>query len=119
MIYTSYFGNLKNIPPNIYPVAICAKPPEWFTGKNIKILAPSYEILSKYKLDGNVDEYVQAYNEDILRFIHAQKLVHYLDVKANGKDVVLLCYETPDKFCHRHLVSEWFNRNGYHCKEYV
>ena len=118
MIYTSYFGNLKNIPPDIFPIAICAKPPNWFNGPNIKILAPSYEILSKYKLDGNSNQYAQAYNHEILHFLYAPKLVHFLDVKASGKDVVLLCYETPDKFCHRHLVAKWLNNNGYRCEEY-
>ena len=117
-IYTSYFGNLKNIPPNIFPVAICARSPSWFTGLNVKFLAPSYEILSKYKLNGNTSEYTQAYIHEILNFLYVPDVVHYLNVKSGGKDVVLLCYETPDKFCHRHLVADWLNCNGYQCKEY-
>ena len=26
-----------------------------------------------------------------------------------GKDIILLCYETPEKFCHRHSVAKWLN----------
>lgn len=30
MIYTSYFANVKNLPANIYPIAICGKSPnDW------------------------------------------------------------------------------------------
>ena len=32
--------------------------------------------------------------------------------------VTLLCYEKPDDFCHRHLVSKWFNEHGYKCEEW-
>ena len=34
-------------------------------------------------------------------------------------DIALLCYEKPDDFCHRHLVADWLNKNGYKCEEYV
>ena len=36
MIYTSYFGNLKNLPKNITPISICAKAPVWYTGLQYK-----------------------------------------------------------------------------------
>ena len=26
------------------------------------------------------------------------------------KDVVLLCYEKPPQFCHRHLVAKWLEK---------
>ena len=29
------------------------------------------------------------------------------DLQKIGKDVVLLCYETPEKFCHRHIAAQW------------
>lgn len=29
----------------------------------------------------------------------------------NGKDkIVMMCYESPDQFCHRHLVSHWLEQ---------
>ena len=35
------------------------------------------------------------------------------------KDVALVCYEKPSDFCHRHLVADWLNKNGFECKEFV
>ena len=36
---------------------------------------------------------------------------------AKDKDIILLCYERPSEFCHRQLVREWFNNNGFKCEE--
>ena len=27
-----------------------------------------------------------------------------------GEDAILLCYETPEDFCHRHVVAWWAER---------
>ena len=35
-----------------------------------------------------------------------------------GKEICLICYEKPSDFCHRHLVADWLNKNGFECKEY-
>ena len=35
----------------------------------------------------------------------------HLEDESVCRNVTLLCYETPEKFCHRHLVAEWLN-NG-------
>jgi len=39
--------------------------------------------------------------------------------KELGDNVVLLCYEPSDKFCHRHLAARWLTLNGYPVKEYI
>lgn len=41
-----------------------------------------------------------------------------LEFGKREKDVILLCYEKPGEFCHRHLVANWFNKNGYFVEEY-
>lgn len=28
---------------------------------------------------------------------------------AGGSNAYLLCYETPEKFCHRHMLAAWLN----------
>lgn len=35
----------------------------------------------------------------------------------HSKDVALLCCEKPSDFCHRHLVADWFRKNGVPCEE--
>lgn len=46
------------------------------------------------------------------------KELNYLVLNVNGKDIALICYEKPSDFCHRHLVAEWLNQNGYRCDEW-
>ena len=124
-ICTSYFGNLKNIPKDIVPIAICGKSPNWWQGLEYKVLAPKLDFFNKwkYKTKGyencyqNNDYYIKCFTEQILDKLKLGKVLARLSEKSNGKDVVLLCYEVPTDFCHRHLVSEWFNNNGIECYE--
>ena len=46
------------------------------------------------------------------------KELNYLVPNVNGKDIALICYEKPSDFCHRHLVAEWLNKNGFKCEEW-
>ena len=39
--------------------------------------------------------------------------------KTGASDIVILCYEKSDEFCHRHLGSGWLNKNGVECNEYT
>jgi uncharacterized protein YeaO (DUF488 family) len=70
-------------------------------------------------------EWKENHNETAYRTAFAELLAK-LDVKAvsselsdiaNGSDIVLLCYERKSDFCHRHLVAEWFRKNGIPCEE--
>ena len=27
-------------------------------------------------------------------------------------NICLICYKKSDNFCYRHLVADWFNKNG-------
>lgn len=134
MIKTGYFG-CANKYKNCICVSICAKPPKNYRGLRYDKLAPSYGILTDYHKSGNSEEFTERYNRDIL----GDKNIHYVlqelymllpmniksilmrseDAWYNNKnfDIVLLCYEKPDEFCHRHLVAEWFNRNGIYVVE--
>ena len=44
-----------------------------------------------------------------------------IDYSGDLKEVpriALICYEKPTDFCHRHLVADWFNKNGILCEEW-
>lgn len=105
---TSYFGNLKNIKN---PVAITAKPPAFFKGPNYIKLAPKSSFLWAYK-NGEIDEeeYVKQYMKLVLKPLSPQETYDDI-VNTYGNDVVLLCYEKPTDFCHRHIVASWFEIN--------
>ena len=69
---------------------------------NCKELCPTLEILSLYK-DGIIDEngYKELFNKN-LRKSNPFSLIKKLYSIAGGNDIVLLCYEKPNVFCHRH-----------------
>ena len=64
-------------------------------------------------IEGNICE--EQYTE-----VFKKENLSHLDVHFFGKlyqNCVLLCYEKLSSFCHRQIVSQWFNDNGYECKE--
>ena len=101
-IYTSYFAKVKKLDESGYcPISIAVKSPDWFIGPSLKQLAPSWSILSEYKETGDI-----------------WKIAHESTPLIFPKIPVLLCYESPEKFCHRHLVAEWLTNSGIKVKEF-
>lgn len=128
MIYTSYFGNIKKIQakmPQLVLVSIAGKTPEWFDGKKLPELMPKYEWWKEWRdnykdnpPDNGIDFYTTKYHETVLSEVEPEQIAAKLKQLANGKDVCLLCYETPQNFCHRQLVAEWLNNAGIACTEW-
>jgi uncharacterized protein YeaO (DUF488 family) len=110
-IYTSYFGNIKNIPKDIIPISISLYTPKYFIGDSYIDVAPTKEILMDWKNGKKDDEaighYIRMYKSKVLRKLDAQKIYNNLKLLSKGKDVVLICYEKPNEFCHRHLLAEF------------
>ena len=116
-IYTSYFANLRKIPDNIIPISICRKSPKWYNGLEYKRLAPSLSLLSAWKREPNEKTYRNSFY-DISERLNPHIIFDELISMSEGKDIILLCYEHPSKFCHRHLVAEWLNDYGYNVEEW-
>ena len=73
----------------------------------------------KWKQNHDNDYYIKCFNEQVLLPLNASEVLSELQSLAGlDKDIVLLCYERPTDFCHRHLVSTWFREHGIECKEY-
>lgn len=108
-IYTSYFANLKNITNNIVPVSICGKAPDGYKGYQYKKVAPKWDFFKVYKETGDKDYYIRNFNERVLDTLDPHQVVR--ELSAYGNEIVLLCYEKPGDFCHRHLVAEWITEN--------
>ena len=133
MIYTSYFSNVKYIAgkkPDLEFVSIAGKTPEWLKDGLIKIhkfkdLMPKYEWWKiwheKFKDDYQYDEskkcYEEKYNETVLSKLNPNDVQFRLYELSNRKNVVLLCYEKPETFCHRHIVAEWLSGYGIEVEE--
>ena len=56
------------------------------------------------------DKYIPKFNEMLMR-ISPVMVMQQLNDLAQGNDIALLCYESSEKFCHRHLVAEWLNKH--------
>ncbi len=109
MIYTSYFGNLRNIPESIVPISICGKTPDWYKGNQYKKLAPKYGFFMEWKRNRNNQFYIEEFKKQVLLPLNRTIVISELLSLSNNKDIVLLCYEKPNEFCHRHLVATWLS----------
>lgn len=118
MIYTSYFAQLKKLPSNIITISICAKAPDWYRGLQYKKLAPKYDFFMKWKENHDNDYYIKCFNEQVLNKLDVSTVVKNLTDLSLMNDFALICYEKPSDFCHRHLVADWLNKNGFNTKEW-
>lgn len=122
MIFTSYFAQLKNLPVNTIPVAICGKSPDWYTGFEYKKLAPKWSFFKEWKINHDNDYYIEHYQKEVLDKLNPDEVVtdllRFLEISNQLQShIVLLCYEKPNDFCHRHLVAHWLNDHGFKCEE--
>lgn len=121
MIYTSYFGKLKSLPKNIIPIAICAKSPNFYNGLEYKKLAPKYGFFMEWKQTHDNSKYVKCFKEQVTDKLNVDEVISDFKnlVQDENVDIVLVCYEKPSDFCHRHLVAKWLTENGYPCQEWT
>lgn len=117
-LYTTYFANLKNLPDTFVPVSICGKAPDGYTGLQYKKLAPKWEFFKVWKETKDNDYYIKNFKELVLDKLNVTEVIEDLMKLTGSSSIALVCYERPEDFCHRHLVSNWLNENGLECKEF-
>jgi uncharacterized protein (DUF488 family) len=97
---TSYFAK-SGKDPNA--VSIVAYQPKWYHGRHYEPLAPPWSIVRLYK-NGDIDE-------EEYEFMYRRQILDNLDpkqvMKDLGNEAILLCYEPPNEFCHRHITAQW------------
>ena len=74
----------------------------------------------KWKENHDNDYYIKCFNEQVLSKLSAIDVVLDFSRLSYGfnigeNDICLICYEKPSDFCHRHLVADWLNKNGFRC----
>ena len=52
------------------------------------------------------DEYIRSYYDTRLKELNVRELLYILNEKF-GNDIILLCHEPVDEFCHRRLVADY------------
>ena len=124
-MYTGYFAKLKYYQEQgLTPISICGKAPEWYNGLQYKKLAPKWSFFNEWKSGshkGDNNYYIEHFNEEVLDNLNSseiEKELKRLAKRRTSEKIILICYEKPDDFCHRHLVSDWFNKNGIFCEEF-
>lgn len=129
MIYTSYFGNIKKVlaaVPDAGLVSIAGKTPNWFTGERFISLMPHWlwwkewheKFISDLESDESKKWYTAKYKETVLRQLDPHVVARQLKDLVQWKPTFILCYETPEKFCHRHIVAKWLNDARIDCEEW-
>jgi hypothetical protein len=106
---TSYFSSKKILQKDLNLVSICRKVPTWFNVpcKSYKPLQPSWDLVMSYR-SGKItkQEYTNQYYDEFLNRLDPARTYQEL-----GEDAILLCYEAPLEFCHRHIVAKWLMDN--------
>jgi hypothetical protein len=107
MITTSYFAMAKYLKS---PVSISNIKPKWYTGPEIRMLVPPFHLVNSYKAGYLSDAmFTKDYTEGVLNFLSPADVYAYIMDKF-GEDATLICYEAPDKFCHRRVVARWLEK---------
>ena len=82
------------------------------------ISIPSAIILTEWKENHDNDFYIRNFNAEVLDKLNPTEVWKKLSELSDGKPFALICYEKPGDFCHRHLVAEWLERQGYEIDEW-
>lgn len=89
-------------------IAISRKFPDWYEGKFMKELAPTWEMIMSHK--NNEITYID-FIKHYIYVLKQRKITPQWLVEVLPDHCFLLCYESPSDFCHRHILAEWINKN--------
>ena len=110
MIYTGYFSKIKEYKSLGYTVVSISRTEPFLVDGKLTLLAPDEKILWGYKNgDINEMEYTSLYL-DQLNKIGIRNILK--SIHSFGDDVVLVCWEKSNKFCHRHILADYINKNS-------
>lgn len=106
-LYTSYFSFVKDVPPQ-YLVSVAGRAPNGFNGAEYRKLAPKYSWWRQWH-DENLgfEWYTARYYETVLNKLDAESVAREI-----GENKILLCWEGPEQFCHRHLIADWMRKSA-------
>lgn len=124
-MYTGYFAQIRKYrETGLVPISIARFSPKWYSGIEYKKLAPTEKILFDWKYGEyalNENWYKVKFANEILKSPnHAYQVLRELEdlASCSHNKIILLCYERPFEFCHRHLVSNWFRNADIYREEF-
>lgn len=134
--YTSYYANIKNIPGDYAAIGISRFCPDWLEKGNgpsnfyfweDNQFAPSVGLLDDMKHRGlSEKEYAARYYGELDGRFHftldsGKQLFDYIGTLSHRffdyNAIVFLCYERPEYFCHRKVLSAILRYFGFQIEE--
>lgn len=111
-IVTGYYVNLMKYVKHQYkPISISLYMPERIKIREMSFFKPTKSILSDWKEKRiTEDEYINSFYNLVLSKFTAEQIYNHIKEKYKSHPVVLLCYEKPFSFCHRHIISHWLSQ---------
>ena len=117
---TSYFAKFNKLSEEekekYYPIVISTTIPKWYSEykEHHTFMSPK-NILPKYK-NGEIswEQYTIEYIELLNRLEEIQSIYEFysnIEIEEE-KEVVLLCYESGEKNCHRHLLTDYIREKN-------
>lgn len=118
-VFTSNFRKAKALDSSRYlVVSISRINPKGFNGVWLKELAPSFKLLSDYKKGLDWSDYVERYRSECCAPDYIKDVLSSLVFITKGRDIVLCCYESADKHCHRFIIADYIKSvYGYKVQE--
>lgn len=102
-IYTSNYARKGNNPLSY---GISASMPKWYVGATLPIVAPTWDLVRRYKAkEINSKEYSAEY----FMLLDSRDFDEQRFVEELPDGAFLLCYESPGDFCHRRLLAKWIS----------
>lgn len=122
MFYTSYFSNMSYISKccadsnkEFVCASVANSQPKGSLLTKLDCFVPSWDLVGQYKAGTLPWELFANYYIQQLRVLSVVDLEQIKDLPV---DVILMCWESPDKPCHRHLLREFLNASGIPCEEF-
>ena len=116
---TTHFANVRKVLSHYVPISICGKAPEGWNGLEYGRLAPKWWLFMEWKENHDDDLYAKRFRKEVLDALNPHDVWRDLRNMSDGSPFALVCHEKPNRFCHRHLVSEWLRKAGYEIREFV
>lgn len=97
--------------------AVCGRLPDWFDGSWYRKAAPKLSwwkwwhdvYAGHYESEEAKNYYTACYKNTVLDRLCKSTVIEELRDIADGNNLYLLCFETSEKFCYRHLLADWLN----------
>lgn len=109
ILYTSYFGNYKNIDPQIQCISIANTKPTSLLVPKFNEVVPPWSYVNSFKnKEISYELFSQMYLNKLISLSYSFDFIIYLEHFKT--DVCLLCWEKDFTQCHRKILAEFLQK---------